>query len=149
MEGLDEGPFKKEPILEIILRAENTRGKRTPLASLYQIEAYIDNTRTDDQLACSLHGVPDALDNGIANSGDAIVPSLTGKGMHTQNKGALDVFNFKYEVVKYLAGDYADAHAWSTETKSSLRKLTTHVGDRELFGKTGVQRDLLWLGSLP
>eukprot|EP00969_Alexandrium_andersonii_P266330 11771190-Alexandrium_andersonii.AAC.1 len=56
------------------------------------------------------------LDNGLASPGDFSVRNLTGKGMSTQNKGALDVFIFQYEVVMYLAGDYADYHAWSTET---------------------------------
>ena len=56
--------LSKEPVLEILLRAENKHGHRTPFASLYQIEAYIGKTRTDGQLAFCLSVVLDAIDNG-------------------------------------------------------------------------------------
>lgn len=86
---------------------------------------------------------------GFLVKGDLTTRQISGGGGGGQ-KGTVDLFMFKKELLMYLTGSFLDTHVLSTEARKLIRDaLISHQRHHDKFGwpKDAVQPDLTWHAS--
>lgn len=122
--------------------------KRSPFDSIYKLEAVINKTRSSDTYMCwCLAYIAESVLVGLADAGEFSIRNLTGKGMG--NKGCLDLFMMKKDLLDYILGEFLDSNGFTMSVKRQACELTTWAVFKAKSGKFEKGSDLTWMGLLP
>ncbi|CAK9003484.1 Uncharacterized protein SCF082_LOCUS7759, partial [Durusdinium trenchii] len=131
-------------IADVLHCMDRTYGHDAPLNGIVQYQLMISKTRTQEMLLWCLKCIEQYFTCGYLTKGDLTTRQISASG---GNKGTIDLFMFKRELLDHFLGSFVDEKVECDSTRKAIRAaLESHDSHHKAFGwpKDDAQPDLTW-----